>query len=55
MFEEDKPPIPHSFIKEKFIALATNLTSEEKAGQIINKVQELDRLDNLYHLTSLLK
>ena len=55
MFEEDKPPIPHSFIKEKFMALATNLTSDEKAGQIINKVQELDRLGNLSHLTSLLK
>ena len=55
LFEEDKPPIPHSFIKEKFMALATNLTSEEKAGQIINKVKELDRLDNLSHLTGLLK
>ncbi|MFA9437228.1 MAG: hypothetical protein ACEROO_08955, partial [Candidatus Bathyarchaeota archaeon] len=30
MFEEDKPSIPHSFIKEKFMALATNLTSDEK-------------------------
>lgn len=55
LFEEDKPPIPHSFIKEKFTALATNLITEEKAEQIIIRVQELDKLDNISHLTSLLK
>jgi len=54
MFEEDKPPIPHSFVKEKFAALATSLVSEETAKEIIKAVDRLEQYENLGELSSLI-
>jgi len=55
IFEEDKPLIPHSFIKEKFTALATSLISQETANEIIQAVSRLERYEDVGQLSTLLK
>jgi len=55
LFEEDKPPIPPSFIKEKFTALAASLVSEETADKIIQAVNRLETFENVGQLSSLFK
>jgi 2-methylcitrate dehydratase PrpD len=54
MHEEDKPPIPHSFIKEKFTELASIQISKEKAESIVKTVDKLESLKDLKQLTKLL-
>jgi len=54
LFEEDKPPIPHSFIQEKFNALATMHVSEEMADKIIKAVNRLEQIEDLGQLSSLI-
>ncbi len=54
MFEEDKPPIPPSFIKEKFTALASSQLPEENVGKVIQLVDRLDTLENLTQLSALI-
>jgi len=55
LFEEDKPPIPSSFIQEKFTALATSRVSEETANKIIQAVNCLETFENVDQLSSLFK
>jgi len=52
-YEEDKPPIPLSFIKEKFTAFASTLLPEEKAAEITEIVEQLDEVDDLKRLSKL--
>ncbi|MBT3283312.1 MmgE/PrpD family protein [Candidatus Bathyarchaeota archaeon] len=54
LFEEDKPPIPSSFIQEKFTALATMLVSEETAEKIIQAVNRLEQIEDLGQLSNLI-
>lgn len=54
MFEDDKPPIPLSFIKEKFIALASMKLPNEKVEKIIKSVDNLEKLNNLNGLSQFL-
>lgn len=51
MFEEDKPPIPSSFIKEKFTVFASMTLSLEKVKKIIELVNRLDTLENVLELS----
>jgi 2-methylcitrate dehydratase PrpD len=53
MFEEDKPPIPLSFIKEKFTAFATTPLPDDKVAKISELVELLDEVDELSVLTEL--
>lgn len=55
LFEEDKPPIPPSFIQEKFTALALSLVSEETADKIIQAVNRLETFENVDELSGLFK
>ena len=50
-FEEDKPPIPLSFIKDKFTVFATNLLPEDKVARIMGTVDRLDELDDVNKLS----
>jgi len=54
LFEEDKPPIPHSFIKEKFTEFASMTLPMEKVEKIIELVDELEGLENVLGLTDYL-
>ena len=54
MFEEDKPPIPHGFIKEKFAALASSQLSEENIEQIMQIVDRLENIGKIAQLSDLL-
>jgi 2-methylcitrate dehydratase PrpD len=53
MFEEDKPPIPLSFVKEKFTAFATTFLPKDKVDRIIKQVDLLEELEDLSLLTNL--
>ncbi len=52
-YEEDKPPIPLNFIKEKFTVLAKYLLPEEKVIKIAEMVELLDDLEDLTRLVEL--
>ncbi len=52
-YEEDKPPIPLSFIKEKFTAFAKTLLPEDKVSKIAEMVERLDEMDDLSSLSKL--
>ncbi len=51
MFEEDKPPIPHSFIKEKFNVFASMTLPMEKVEKIIELVNQMDTVENVLELS----
>lgn len=53
-FEDDKQPVPYSFIKEKFIALASPQLSNEKIKNIINAIDRLEKIDNIREVSCLL-
>jgi 2-methylcitrate dehydratase PrpD len=54
MYEVDKPPIPPSFIKEKFTELSSMQLSKEKVEKIIKTVDELETLENMDPISGLL-
>jgi len=54
MFEEDKPPIPNSFIKEKFAVLASSQLSEENVEKIVHIVDRLENLEKIVQLSHLI-
>jgi 2-methylcitrate dehydratase PrpD len=54
MFEEDKQPIPHSFIKEKFSVLASSQLSGKKVERIISEIDALENLESITKLSSLI-
>ena len=51
MFEEDKPPIPYSFVEEKFAALSSTLLPGEKIERIIGVVKGLEKLGDVNQLS----
>lgn len=54
-FEDDKQPIPYSFIKEKFAALSSLTLDEnkiEKANELVNNLETLERVDKLSEVLS---
>ena len=51
VFEEDKPPIPSSFIKEKFTVFASMTLPVEKVKKIQELVDELDRVEEITQLS----
>ena len=51
LFEEDKPPIPPEFIKEKFTEFASMTLPREKVSRIIEKVDTLEKLKTLSSLS----
>ncbi|MBN2334918.1 MmgE/PrpD family protein [Candidatus Bathyarchaeota archaeon] len=53
MFEEDKPPIPVSFIKEKFAALASSQLPMKNVETIIQIVDRLESLERIVQLSEL--
>jgi len=54
MFEEDKPPIPPGFIKEKFTALASSQLPEDNVEKVIHLVDGLENLETLTRLSALI-
>ena len=54
MFEEDKPPIPDSFIKEKFAALVSSQLSEENIEKVVHIVDRLENLKKIVQLSDLI-
>jgi 2-methylcitrate dehydratase PrpD len=54
MFEEDKPPVPYSFVKEKFRVLASMRLPEDNVEKIIDVVESLEDLENILELSALL-
>jgi 2-methylcitrate dehydratase PrpD len=54
MFEEDKPPVPYSFVKEKFRVLASMRLPEDNVEKIIDVVESLEDLENILELSVLL-
>jgi len=53
MFEEDKPPIPYSFVKEKFKALSSTQLPGEKIEEIMQAVNRLETLGDVNQLSEL--
>lgn len=53
MFEEDKQPIPYSFIKEKFATLSSTQLSEKNVEKIIEMIDGLERLETVTQLSEL--
>jgi 2-methylcitrate dehydratase PrpD len=53
MFEEDKQPIPNSFIKKKFVALSSTQLSEKNIEKIIEMIDGLERLETITQLSEL--
>ena len=54
VFEEDKPPIPNSFIKEKFTVFASMTLSDEKVDKIMELVDDLDNVEEITLLSPFL-
>jgi 2-methylcitrate dehydratase PrpD len=54
MFEEDKPPVHYSFVKEKFSVLASMRLSGERVGELTEMLENLENVDNILHLSELL-
>jgi 2-methylcitrate dehydratase PrpD len=54
VFEEDKPPIPNSFIKEKFTVFASMTLSGEKVDKIMELVSDLDNVEEITRLSQFL-
>lgn len=54
IFEEDKPPVPYSFVKEKFRVLASTRLPEERVEKILDVVDALEDLENILDLSALL-
>ena len=52
VFETDKPPIPNSFIKEKFTEFASMTLSSDKVSRIIEQVDTLEKLETISSLSS---
>jgi len=52
LFEEDKPPIPNSFIKEKFTEFASMTLPSDKVLRIIEQVDTLEKLETISSLSS---
>jgi len=53
MFEEDKPPIPYSFVKEKFTALSSAQLLDEKIEEVIQEVNGLETLGDVNRLSEM--
>jgi 2-methylcitrate dehydratase PrpD len=54
LFEDDKQPVPYSFIKEKFTALASPTLTGAKIKKTINTIDKLESLKNVDELSELL-
>ena len=53
MFEEDKQPIPPSFIKEKFRALASSQLTMENVEKMIHTIDSLEKVESVAILSEL--
>jgi 2-methylcitrate dehydratase PrpD len=53
MFEEDKQPIPPSFIKEKFRALASSQLTMENTEKMIQTIDALEKVESVAILSEL--
>lgn len=53
MFEEDKQPIPPSFIKEKFRALASSQLTKENTEKMIYAIDALEKMGSVAILSEL--
>jgi 2-methylcitrate dehydratase PrpD len=53
MFEEDKQPIPPSFIKEKFRALASSQLTKENTEKMIHAIDALEKMESVAILSEL--
>jgi len=51
LFEEDKPPIPPEFIKEKFKVFASMTLPDDKVEAILGYVEKLETLESLVCLS----
>ena len=51
LFEEDKPPISHGFIKEKFTEFALMTLVDENVKKILELVEDLDNVEDINHLS----
>jgi len=51
LFEEDKPPIPPEFIKEKFTVFASMTLPKNKVEAILSHVDKLETLSSLKGLS----
>jgi len=54
VFEEDKPSIPNSFIKEKFNVFASMTLSGEKVEKIMELVDDLENVEEIAQLSQFL-
>jgi 2-methylcitrate dehydratase PrpD len=54
VFEEDKPPLPYSFVKEKFKVLASMRLPENNMENILDLVDALEDLENILDISALL-
>jgi 2-methylcitrate dehydratase PrpD len=55
MFEDDKQPVPYTFIKDKFTALAAPQLTAAKIKKTIKTIEKLETLDSVAELSRLLK
>jgi len=55
LFEDDKQPVPYTFIKEKFTALAAPQLTAAKIKKTIKIIEKLETLDGVAELSKLLK
>lgn len=55
LYEEDKPRIPNSFIKEKFTVFASMHLSMDKVEKIVSIVEDLETLDDVNELSPFFK
>jgi 2-methylcitrate dehydratase PrpD len=51
LFEEDKPPISYSFIKDKFTAFASMKLPEDNVKKIKELVNDLDKIEDISELS----
>jgi len=55
MYEEDKQPIPPSFIKEKFRALSSSQLTMENSEKVIQTIDTLEKIESVAILSVLFK